>query len=117
MLTRLRIAVLMLAIGLLPLQAVANVLMPLCTGSATAQEHHAHDHGAEAVHDHTSHQPPADSHSTTSSGCGVCHLTAGLSFGAITPQGPLLVVERLVARSLERWASHIPEQPQRPPLA
>lgn len=121
MLARFRIAMLILAVGLLPIQAIANVLMPLCAdrGAAT-QDHaaHGHDHAAAGQeHGQHDHPQPADTHHANLGGCGVCHLTAGLSFEVFLPDGVLVGAERYGALPPRRVASHIPEQPQRPPLA
>ena len=123
----------------LPLQAAAALVMPIemllatppavMPGSSSSAEHsanpehnvmthceHAFGDAASAMHD----KAPADHAPANGScdSCGLCHLASS----AIAPLGNPVTPDLKPARaytlpSAQRYASHVPEQPQRPPRA
>lgn len=102
-----------LLIALLPLQALAAIIAPLCQQNAAA----ATDHGIHGVQQHV-HDAP-DQGQPLSGDAGSDHCSAGSAFAI-----PLILTEPAPAATAERgWfaaayrSGFIPEQPQRPPLA
>jgi len=111
--------VLVLLIAVLPLQALAAIVAPLCQqdvpASVAAVADHAHHDG-----DHHDHDAPAPGHQHpfTAGGVGSDHCGAGCAFAI-----PMMSAGMAPAATAERnWfaaaycSGFIPEQPQRPPL-
>jgi len=111
--------VLVLLIAVLPLQALAAIVAPLCQqdvpASVVVLADHAHHDG-----DHHDHDAPAPGHQHpfTAGGVGSDHCGAGCAFAI-----PMMSAGMAPAATAERnWfaaaycSGFIPEQPQRPPL-
>jgi len=134
MFRRLRLAIVALAVCVLPVQAVASVVMPLCHGAGMMAaggdaEHGSHGaahagerHAAHAGADHGGtghagdHGQPAEPAAGDATALGVCHLTAGLALGSgleIPRLDPGLRFDAFVPA---RIASFVPEGLLRPPL-
>ena len=110
---------LMLLIAVLPVQALAAIVAPLCqhdvpasVGAVTDHTHFGGDH-----HDHDA-PTPTHEHPFTAGDLGSDHCGAGCTFAI-----PMMSTSPAPAATAERnWfaaaycSGFIPEQPQRPPL-
>ncbi|MEK7876316.1 MAG: hypothetical protein AAB325_09045 [Pseudomonadota bacterium] len=110
--------VLVLLIAIVPAQALAAIVAPLCQQGVPTSEiaaaghtHHDGDH-----HDHDA-QSPAHEHPLTASDLGSNHCGAGCAFAIpVMSAGlaPAAMAERNWFAAAYR-SGFIPEQPQRPP--
>ena len=99
-------------IALLPLQALATIIAPLCQQAAAV----APDHGIQGVHQHV-HDAPDQDQPLTVGDAGSDYCSTGSAFAI-----PMILTEPAPAATAERgWfaaayrSGFIPEQPQRPP--
>lgn len=100
---------------LLPLQTLASMVMPLQAGAQAAamQEGHCPGHGGEAMPDE---QPAAGG--LVCEQCGICHLAcAGMMPSAEATPHRLRAETHFLAEAEPMPASHIPEEPNPPPVA
>ena len=103
-----------LLIAVLPVQALAAIIAPLCQQDAAA----APDHGIHGVHQHV-HNAPDQDQTLTVADAGPDHCGAGSVFAIpaiLTEPAPPATAERSWFAAAYR-SGFIPEQPQRPPLA
>lgn len=103
---------LVLLIALLPVQALAATVAPLCQQDAAA----APDHGIRGAHLHA-HDAPAQDQPLTVGDAGSDHCSAGSVFALPATHlgwagGPALQRDSFTAT---HCSGFIPEQPQRPP--
>ena len=104
---------LVLLIALLPVQALAAMIAPLCQQDAAA----APDRGIHGMHQYV-HDAPDQDQPLTIGDAGPDHCSAGSAFAipAIrTEPAPAATAERSGFAAACR-SGFIPEQPQRPPL-
>ncbi len=105
---------LVLLIALLPAQALAAIIAPLCQQDAAA----APDHGIHGVHQHV-HDAPDQDQTLTVADASPDHCGAGSAFAIpaiLTEPAPAATAERSGFAAASR-SGFIPEQPQRPPRA